>query len=416
MRGLEGLFGPILDRRLRAESPAPLAVAFSGGGDSLALLLLARAWADRHGRRVIALTVDHGLNPASAEWTERCRATAARLGVEFRALAWTGEKPATGLPAAARAARHDLLADAARAAGARVLLMGHTADDLAEAAAMRAAGSTVGDPREWAPSPAWPQGRGVFLLRPLLGMRRPALRDWLAGQDETWIDDPANEDARFARTRARSALTEAGKGTGEAGGGDPADEGGSAPSAPPRRVPLPTAWGGLVLDRCAPPSHIAAACLCAGGTSRPPRGARLARLVERLRAGQAFVATLAGARVEASGETAVFLREPAREGLPILPLPVGEPVVWDGRFELLADRPGLAVRGLAGLAARLPRAERAGLRGIPPAARRTLPAVTGADEFVTCPILAGERAVRCRALVLDRFEAATGGVDSEPAP
>jgi len=82
---------PILDRRLRAASPAPLAVALSGGGDSLALLLLAKAWADDHGRRIVVLTVDHGLNPDSADWTARCARTAGRLGLDFRALAWTGE-------------------------------------------------------------------------------------------------------------------------------------------------------------------------------------------------------------------------------------------------------------------------------------------------------------------------------------
>ena len=49
----------------------------------------------------IALTVDHGLNPDSAGWTDLCRETAGRLGVGFQALAWTGEKPASGLPAAA---------------------------------------------------------------------------------------------------------------------------------------------------------------------------------------------------------------------------------------------------------------------------------------------------------------------------
>ena len=193
----------ILDRRLRAASPAPLAVALSGGGDSLALLLLVKAWARARARRVCALTVDHRLNPDSADWTAFCGETAARLGVDFQALAWTGEKPATGLPAAARAARHALLADAARDAGAKVLLMGHTADDLAESAAMREDGSTVADAREWSPSPAWPEGRDLFILRPLLGVSRAALRAHLREAGETWIDDPANDDVRFARARAR---------------------------------------------------------------------------------------------------------------------------------------------------------------------------------------------------------------------
>jgi tRNA(Ile)-lysidine synthase len=84
-------------------------------------------------------------------------------------------------------------------------LLGHTADDLAEAAAMRAEGSSVSDPRYWSPSPVWPEGRGVMLLRPLLGERRAALRAWLSGRGETWLDDPANDDPRSARARARRA-------------------------------------------------------------------------------------------------------------------------------------------------------------------------------------------------------------------
>src|SRR6185312_17401447 len=132
------------------------------------------------------LSVDHRLNPASAEWTGFAAERAARLGVACRAIAWDGRKPATGLPAAARAARHALLAEAARAEGAAVVLMGHTADDVIEAALMRRAGVSAGSPRAWSPSPAWPQGRGVFLLRPLLGRRRAELRALLAGLGETW--------------------------------------------------------------------------------------------------------------------------------------------------------------------------------------------------------------------------------------
>ena len=211
-----------LDHRLRASSPAPLAVGFSGGGDSLALLLMVDDWAKAHGRSLLVLTVDHGLNPASAGWTAACRATAGRLGLPFTSLHWQGDKPATGLPAAARAARHAMLAEAARAAGARVILLGHTADDLREAAAMRAEGSSLPDAREWAPSPAWPEGRELFLLRPMLGVGRRDLRDWLAARGERWIDDPANDDVRFARARVRKSSPVAKR----AGEGDHPEDGG----------------------------------------------------------------------------------------------------------------------------------------------------------------------------------------------
>src|SRR5205814_800845 len=160
----------------------------------------------------------------SGDWSRFAAAAAAKLGVAHRALVWRGDKPATGLPAAARAARHALLAAAARREGAAVILRGHTADDLMEAELMRRAGSSAPSPRVWAPSPAWPEGRGVFLLRPLLGHRRADLRELLTGLGERWIEDPANDDPRFARPLARRQL---------------------AGAAPPRPQDSAPAWPGL---------------------------------------------------------------------------------------------------------------------------------------------------------------------------
>jgi tRNA(Ile)-lysidine synthase len=337
--GLQDAAGEILDRRLLRDHPQPIAVALSGGGDSLALLLAAHDWAKGANRELIVLTVDHRLRAESAAWTRACAANADRLGLPFRALTWTGDKPTTGLPAAARAARHALLADAAREAGARVVLMGHTADDLLEARLMRESGSTTPEPREWSPSPAWPQGRGIFLLRPLLGVRRADIRDWLAARGESWIDDPANEDTGYARPRARRAV---------AGGAWPAA---AEPRASAKALALavePDGRAGFSIDRAvlrpAEPQAVAhfaaAACLCAAGTTRPPPRAKTERLAARLVGADAFIVSLAGARIEAHGEIVRFRREPgevARGGLAPLSLRPGETGVWDGRFEVTAD-------------------------------------------------------------------------------
>lgn len=438
-------FAAALDRRLRPGAAAPLAVGFSGGGDSLALLTLTLDWARMHDRPVVSLTVDHQLNPASPAWTAEAVAKAQARGARAQALAWTGPKPVSGLSAAARAARHALLARAAREAGARVLLLGHTADDLAEAALMRAEGSTVSDPREWAPSPAWPEGRDLFVLRPLLAVGRGEIRAWLRGRGETWLDDPANEDPRSARARARLSSPVERSGTEEEAA--KATEGASsrptpAPNTPSvtspvGAAPAPPFHGGegcLTLLRTAPAAHVAAACLCAAGTTRPPRGERLRRLVNRIQAGEAFTATLAGARIEAAGEGVSFFREPGEPrrapGPPLAdpsdrlphrgaaletPLSPNQPVVWDGRYELTAVETGLIVRALQGLAARLPAAQRQALKGLPAAARPGLPAVLAPDGTVICPILAEPNGVRARCLVVDRFRAAIGLVDQEPA-
>jgi tRNA(Ile)-lysidine synthase len=96
-------------------------------------------------------------------------------------------------------------------------------------------------------------------------------------------------------------------------------------------------------------------------------------------------------------------------------LSLGETIVWDGRYELTAAGPGLVVRPLQGLAARLPAAQRQALKGFPAAARPSLPVVLAPDGTVTCPILAEAKTTPARCLVMDRFEAATGRVDQEPA-
>lgn len=342
---LEDAVWPVLDRRLLSGSPRPLAVALSGGGDSLALLLATCGWAEQAGRALVVLTVDHGLKAESAAWTRTCAATAARLGLAFQALAWTGDKPATGVPAAARAARHALLGDAARKAGARVILMGHTADDSLEARLMRQEGSSTSEPREWSPSPAWPQGRGLFLLRPLLAVRRAEIRGWLSARGDEWIDDPANLDAAYARPRARQALA--------LGAMPPAATLAHVRTAASAKA-LAIACrcdedGGFEIARAVLRDAVAgaltrftsAACLCAAGTDRPPKRGQVERLAARLIDSPAFVATLAGARIEAGRVHVRFRREAgeaARGGLASIGLRAGETAVWDGRFEVATHR------------------------------------------------------------------------------
>jgi tRNA(Ile)-lysidine synthase len=398
-----------LIRRLTQGAEAPVIAAFSGGGDSLALLLIAQAWAQGGGRRLIAVTIDHRLQSAGAAWPSWCVERAARLAVEHRTLAWDGPKPTTGLPAAARKARHGLLAEAARAEGAAVILMGHTADDVLEAAAMRAAGSTTPSPRAWAPSPVWPQGRGVFVLRPLLGLRRAALREWLTARGETWIEDPANDDLRFARARARRAL------------------GASAPpacGAPDRLAGAERVTAGvadLVIPRALfrtgrARNLLATLLVCASGAAGRPRGARLERLQAKLAGDTPQVATLGGARLEADAHDVRILREPGelrRRGGCETRLPADQPIVWDGRFEITAACEGFVVRPLGGLAARLPKAQAAALRALHPLVRRALPALVDPLGEVTCPVLAANTQAIVRSLVLERFCAAAGLIEDE---
>lgn len=407
----------VLDRRLDRATPAPLVVAFSGGGDSLALLLAAKAWADGAGRRLHAITVDHRLRPVGAEWAVWCDNRAARLAAPHSTLVWAGAKPVTGMAAAARRARHRLLAEAARDFGAAVILMGHTADDRLEADWMRAAGTSVPDPRIWAPSPVWPEGRGVFILRPLLNIRRAAIRAGLTARGEAWIDDPANTDPAQTRARARIALA----------GFDVAP-----PTA--RDEPACPLFDSVIEGRAGDLSMpvvdlikaraddaravVGAALLCAAGTSRPPRRDRLERLLDDIRGREAFVATLAGARVEGDGAVVRFVRDAGefkRRGLGDQDLPLGQPVVFDGRFEVTARRAGQRLGPLGGRASAISKVERLALKSTPPRARAATPVVVSSDGLVSTPLFADQPDTAIRSLVLPRLAAALSVINCETA-
>ncbi|MEO9613799.1 MAG: tRNA lysidine(34) synthetase TilS [Nitratireductor sp.] len=181
-------------------------VAVSGGGDSLALLVLLNDHFSRHApdQAILAVTVDHRLRPAAAREAHHVGAVCAQLGIAHRILAWQDAKPKTGLMAAARQARHDLLFQAARESGASMIVTAHTRDDQAETVFMR---RTRGAGRGLAGIAPATLLRGlVWVVRPLLGISGAALRDVLRERGLAWIDDPSNRDRAYERVRARSRL------------------------------------------------------------------------------------------------------------------------------------------------------------------------------------------------------------------
>jgi len=179
-----------------------LGVALSGGGDSMALLHLAHGWAA--GRRLMAATVDHGLREGSAHEAALAGEAAQRLGVPHAVLHWKHDEIRGNLMAAAREARLALLSEWALRNGLSAVLLGHTQDDQAETLLMRLGrGAGVDGLSGMAEAR---RSDGMLWLRPLLGIQRQALRDWLVERRITWVEDPSNDNPDFERVRVRKAM------------------------------------------------------------------------------------------------------------------------------------------------------------------------------------------------------------------
>lgn len=330
--------------------------AVSGGSDSTALLLLLKQHLDRvaPATKLLAVTVDHDLRPGSAAEAQAVSRLCATYAIPHRILTWSGRKPSAGLPAAAREARYRLLAEAAQAEGTGLILTGHTADDQAETVLMRQA-REEGLARDEGRGHPDTAGRGLagmapatlydwrtWIVRPLLGVRRAALRDVLRRRRVGWADDPTNANEAFERPRMRAALAD-GNGTQRIDDALAlaAREGGA-------RTQLGLGAADLIRDLATQPAaglvrldpgllkageHRAAVyalrilLATTGGVAFLPDQARGEALFDRLKAG--FLCATLSRTVVDYRRAGLFLRREAR-GLPATAAATGS-VVWDGR-------------------------------------------------------------------------------------
>jgi tRNA(Ile)-lysidine synthase len=200
-------FAALLDRLGPFEARPHVAIAVSGGRDSLALAVLADAWArTRHGR-VTALIVDHGLRRESGEEARSVAAQLAGLNIDAEILPWPGNKPATGVAEAARAARYRLLQDWCLRRSVLHLLLAHQRDDQAETFLMRLADGSGAD--GLAATASVSELSSVRVVRPLLDVSRVRLTATLQARGLAWVDDPTNSNLRYLRPRLRQNLSSA---------------------------------------------------------------------------------------------------------------------------------------------------------------------------------------------------------------
>jgi len=226
---LAGLFGWL-------DGYFPLTLAVSGGADSMALMILLARWLElrrrgraisqrlpgtaavlRPSRRQIAVvSVDHGLRAEAAQEAAFVKAEAGALGFYHETLVWQGEKPRTGLQAAARAARYRLIGlfhrrhwQDAGALSPGAMVTAHHQDDQAETLLMRLArGSGVDGLAGMAArsrAEAAEGAEGVVLLRPLLDLAKVRLIASLDAAAAAFVEDPSNHNSDFERVRLRAA-------------------------------------------------------------------------------------------------------------------------------------------------------------------------------------------------------------------
>ena len=325
------------------------------------------------GGEVSALIVDHGLRPSAAAEARQVADWLGARRIDHHILRWTGAKPATGIQAAAREARYRLLGDWCRAGGVLHLLLAHHLDDQGETIALRGARQSGAD--GLAGMAAVRELAGLRLLRPLLGVPKARLLATLEALRQPWLEDPSNFAQSFARGRLRR-----GAGLDVPRLARLAAEHARRRAENEKRTAVWLARNaridpaGFVMlaghALAAAPPHVRRRAIqqilmSIGGNRYPPRGARLERLVEQLRAGLASGRTLAGCRVLPWQGALLICRE-AHRIAEVATLAPGAPVLWDGRFrlELYGNAPTLTVRALG----------RAGTRALGPAAGRRLPA------------------------------------------
>jgi tRNA(Ile)-lysidine synthase len=374
--------------RLDPFEPAPLiAVAVSGGADSLALTLLADGWVRARGGSLHGLVVDHGLRTTSGAEAEQTVAWLAARGIAARMLSLTGLGRGPALAARARTLRYEALIDACAAIGALHLLTGHHAADQTETVAQRALRAS-GSAGLSGMAPVVELG-SVRLLRPLLGLPPSALRAMLSAAGQPWIEDPSNQDPSALRSRLRAGLSggrnaeaaiaavaDAARTAGlerEAAERRAADELGRSVTLRPE--------GFAVL----PPGRLGHAAMRAlvqmvSGASYPPG----LNVVTEL-AASPVPATLAGVRLVPAGRMGqglLMVREVAAMAPPV---PARPGAVWDGRFRVGPDAgvdAGLTIGALDQDAARF-----RDLGPLPSVVLRTLPALRSGHTLVAVPHL-----------------------------
>jgi tRNA(Ile)-lysidine synthase len=385
------------------EARPAIAVAVSGGPDSLALILLAHRWARQRGGRACALTVDHGLRPESAEEARTVAGWLASRAIPHEILVWAGDKPASGIQEAAREARYRLLARWCQGHGVLHLLTAHHREDQVETHLIRRGARSGID--GLAGMSAVRELPGCRLVRPLLAVPRARLRALLAQEGQPFLRDPSNLNPAFERARLRlqgSVIPERREEIAaelRVCGAARIERERVLDNLLARAVSLHPA-GFATLETSAlsgVEAELAERLLgrvaaSVGAARYPARRVRLARLRAELMARPDRARTLGGCRFVPWRGRLLVLREPEAASAPMR-LEPGANLLWDRRFavDLGATAPsGFTLRYLGRSA--VPETAESGAGDLPRLIYSALPALWDEEGLAAVPHLAYRRA------------------------
>jgi tRNA(Ile)-lysidine synthase len=335
--------------------PSALAVAVSGGADSMALTLVAAHWAARRKIPFYALTVDHGLRPDSGREAKEVGVILKKAGISHKVLKWQGDKPTTNIQAVARDARYELMMNWCRKKKIPDLMLAHHLDDQAETVLMRLIrGSGVDG---LAAMSAVRETEGVRLVRPLLSVPSSRLKATCHSLRQAWFEDPGNQNIAYDRIKIRTLMTEfASLGLNAERLAQTARHMSRARQTLDQQtdyliseIVTLNGFGMAELDqhrfRAAPEElalRLLSRCLMAvGGGTYAPRFERLMRLGESLINGSDQNRhTLAGCQIVCSDDKITMFRE--MRNLTEMPIEPGKDLFWDRRFNirLSVSKPG----------------------------------------------------------------------------
>jgi len=338
---------------------AKVALAVSGGPDSMALAFCMKRWGQRE---CTALIVEHGLREESAREAASVKKQLKKLGIPAKILPWKHDGIVGRVHEKAREARYELLTKECHKLGAGDLLLAHQSDDQAETVLMRLAkGSGIDGLAGIAPQSV---RDGIRLVRPFLSISKERLKATCKTANIEAVTDPSNMSKKYARGRLRKIMPLlASEGLTVESLTNLAARARDAKEALDlaTRAFLDTSaslglGGSIQIDRPALralPREIAFRAVSASlrrvnGEDYPPEHASLSALLDAIIGSkEEQTRTFYGCMISISQNKVVVLREPSAAS-EILHLPSGATVLWDGRWLVTADSkaPEMTIRAL----------------------------------------------------------------------